>query len=417
MTLIEALRIRRERVNEKPRDSAELSGGAGADDSVAQQSRAKQPPLLRAMRHLRPGSGIAIKPAKLPQLSMAQSMSTFPQRVFSGVQSTGNLHLGNYLGAIVKFVELQKSFDCLYCVVDLHAITVPQDPVALRNNTREIAAAFLACGIDPKKNIVFNQSQVAEHAELAWVLNCVARIGWLNRMTQFKDKAGKDRENASMGLLDYPVLMAADILIYRATHVPVGDDQKQHLELARDIAQKFNNDFSESIARNGFGEAFFPLPEPLISGPATRVMSLRDGTKKMSKSDASDYSRINLSDDADQIAQKVKKAKTDPEPLPSEEKGLERRPEADNLVGIFAALSGRAKADVLAEFGGANFSTFKSALVDLAVAKLSPITAQMRRIREDEGYIDTVLRDGSERARAIARENMNAVKDIVGFLR
>jgi tryptophanyl-tRNA synthetase len=417
MTLIEALRIRRERVNEKPRDSAELSGGAGADDSVAQQSRAKQPPLLRAMRHLRPGSGIAIKPAKLPQLSMAQSMSTFPQRVFSGVQSTGNLHLGNYLGAIVKFVELQKSFDCLYCVVDLHAITVPQDPVALRNNTREIAAAFLACGIDPKKNIVFNQSQVAEHAELAWVLNCVARIGWLNRMTQFKDKAGKDRENASMGLLDYPVLMAADILIYRATHVPVGDDQKQHLELARDIAQKFNNDFSESIARNGFGEAFFPLPEPLISGPATRVMSLRDGTKKMSKSDASDYSRINLSDDADQIAQKVKKAKTDPEPLPSEEKGLEGRPEADNLVGIFAALSGRAKADVLAEFGGANFSTFKSALVDLAVAKLSPITAQMRRIREDEGYIDTVLRDGSERARAIARENMNAVKDIVGFLR
>ena len=219
----------------------------------------------------------------------------------------------------------------------------------LRDNTREIAAAFIACGIDPKKNIVFNQSQVAEHAELAWVLNCVARIGWLNRMTQFKDKAGKDRENASIGLFDYPVLMAADILIYRATHVPVGDDQKQHLELARDIAQKFNNDFSESIARNGFGEAFFPLPEPLISGPATRVMSLRDGTKKMSKSDASDYSRINLSDDADQIAQKVRKAKTDPEPLPSEEKGLEGRPEADNLVGIFAALSGRDKADVLAE--------------------------------------------------------------------
>ena len=258
-------------------------------------------------------------------------MSKFPQRVFSGVQSTGNLHLGNYLGAIVKFVELQKSFDCLYCVVDLHAITVPQDPIELRNNTREIAAAFLACGIDPKKNIVFNQSQVPEHAELAWVLNCVARIGWLNRMTQFKDKAGKDRENASVGLLDYPVLMAADILIYRATHVPVGDDQKQHLELARDIAQKFNNDFGASIERNGFGDGFFPLPEPLISGPATRVMSLRDGTKKMSKSDASDYSRINLSDDADQIAQKVRKAKTDPEPLPSEEKGLEGRPEADNL--------------------------------------------------------------------------------------
>jgi len=325
--------------------------------------------------------------------------------------------LGNYLGAIVKFVELQKSFECLYCVVDLHAITVPQNPIELRNNTREIAAAFLACGINPKKNIVFNQSQVPEHAELAWVLNCVARIGWLNRMTQFKDKAGKDRENASVGLLDYPVLMAADILIYRATHVPVGDDQKQHLELARDIAQKFNNDFSDSISRNGFGEAFFPLPEPLISGPATRVMSLRDGTKKMSKSDISDYSRINLADDADQIAQKVRKAKTDPEPLPSEEKGLEGRPEADNLVGIFAALSGRTKADILSEFGGANFSNFKNALVDVAVAKLAPITARMREIRADETFVDTILRDGSERARAIARENMNAVKDIVGFLR
>ena len=344
-------------------------------------------------------------------------MTTSLQRVFSGVQSTGNLHLGNYLGAIVKFVELQKSFECLYCVVDLHAITVPQNPIELRNKTREIAAAFLACGIDPKKNIVFNQSQVAEHAELAWVLNCVARIGWLNRMTQFKDKAGKDRENASVGLLDYPVLMAADILIYRATHVPVGDDQKQHLELARDIAQKFNNDFSESIARNGYGEVFFPLPEPLISGPATRVMSLRDGTKKMSKSDISDYSRINLADDADQIAQKVRKAKTDPEALPSEEKGLEGRPEADNLVGIFAALSGRAKADILSEFGGASFSNFKNALVDVAVAKLAPITARMREIRADETYVDTILRDGSERARSIARENMNAVKDIVGFLR
>jgi tryptophanyl-tRNA synthetase len=294
---------------------------------------------------------------------------------------------------------------------------VPQNPIELRNNTREIAAAFLACGIDPKKNIVFNQSQVPEHADLAWVLYCVARIGWLNRMTQFKDKAGKDRENASVGLLDYPVLMAADILIYRATHVPVGDDQKQHLELARDIAQKFNNDFSYSISRNGFGEVFFPLPEPLISGPATRVMSLRDGTKKMSKSDISDYSRINLADDADQIAQKVRKAKTDPEPLPSEEKGLEGRPEADNLVGIFAALSGRTKTDILSEFGGANFSNFKNALVDVAVAKLAPITARMREIRADEAYVDTILRDGSERARAIARENMNAVKDIVGFLR
>jgi tryptophanyl-tRNA synthetase len=344
-------------------------------------------------------------------------MTSVKERVFSGVQSTGNLHLGNYLGAIVKFVELQKHYECLYCVVDLHAITVPQDPLALRANTREIAAAFIACGIDPKENIVFNQSQVAEHAELAWVLNCVARIGWLNRMTQFKDKAGKDRENASVGLLDYPVLMAADILIYRATHVPVGDDQKQHLELARDIAQKFNNDFSESIARNGFGEAFFPLPEPLISGPATRVMSLRDGTKKMSKSDASEYSRINLSDDAEQIAQKVRKAKTDPDALPSEEKGLEGRPEAENLVGIFAALAGRTKSDVLREYGGANFSTFKNALVDLSVARLSPITAEMRRIKEDESYIDGVLREGSERARTLARANMDAVKDIVGFLR
>jgi len=343
-------------------------------------------------------------------------MTTSLQRVFSGVQSTGNLHLGNYLGAIVKFVELQKSFECLYCVVDLHAITVPQNPIELRNNTREIAAAFLACGIDPKKNIVFNQSQVPEHAELAWVLNCVARIGWLNRMTQFKDKAGKDRENASVGLLDYPVLMAADILIYRATHVPVGDDQKQHLELARDIAQKFNNDFSDSISRNGFGEAFFPLPEPLISGPATRVMSLRDGTKKMSKSDISDYSRINLADDADQIAQKVRKAKTDPEALPSEEAGLASRPEADNLVGIFAALSDTDKAAVLRQFGGAQFSTFKSALVDLSVEKLGPIGADMKRLMADPAHIDAILVDGSDRARVLAAQTMRSVKDILGFV-
>jgi tryptophanyl-tRNA synthetase len=345
-------------------------------------------------------------------------MSSFKERVFSGVQSTGNLHLGNYLGAIVKFVELQKSYDCLYCVVDLHAITQPQDPQTLCANTREIAAAFIACGVDPQKNIVFNQSLVPEHAELAWVLNCIARIGWLNRMTQFKDKAGKDRENASVGLYDYPVLMAADILLYRATYVPVGEDQKQHLELARDIAQKFNNDFADSIARNGYGDGvFFPLPEPLISGPATRVMSLRDGTKKMSKSEASDYSRINLSDDADAIAQKVRKAKTDPEPLPSEEAGLAGRPEAANLIGIYSALSGRGKADVLAEFGGANFSGFKNALVDLAVAKLSPITAEMRRITDDPAYVDGVLRDGARRAREIAQPNMDAVKDIVGFLR
>ncbi len=268
--------------------------------------------------------------------------------VFSGVQPTGNLHLGNYLGAIVNFVKLQNTHNCIYCVVDLHAITVWQDPAELTRNIREVTAAFIASGIDPKKHIVFNQSQVSGHAELAWVFNCVARLGWLNRMTQFKEKAGKDRENASVGLYAYPNLMAADILVYRATHVPVGEDQKQHLELARDIAQKFNNDFADSIRAHNFDEKFFPQPEPLITGPATRVMSLRDGSKKMSKSDPSDYSRINLSDDADAIAQKVRKAKTDPEPLPSEEEGLKSRPEADNLVGIYAALSGKPKADMLA---------------------------------------------------------------------
>jgi tryptophanyl-tRNA synthetase len=341
----------------------------------------------------------------------------FRQRVFSGVQPTGNLHLGNYLGAIVKFVELQKSHDCVYCVVDLHAITVWQDPAELLRNIREVTAAFIACGIDPKKHIVFNQSQVSEHAELAWVFNCVARLGWLNRMTQFKEKAGKDRENASVGLYAYPNLMAADILVYRATHVPVGEDQKQHLELTRDIAQKFNNDFGDSIRAQGFGNAFFPLPEPLIQGPATRVMSLRDGSKKMSKSDASDYSRINLTDDADAIAQKFRKAKTDPEPLPGEEKGLEPRPEADNLVGIYAALEGSTKAQVLAQFGGNQFSTFKAALVDLSVAKLGPIGAEMKRLTQDSAYVDAVLADGSARARAIAVETMNAVKDIVGLLR
>lgn len=344
-------------------------------------------------------------------------MADFKQLVFSGVQPTGNLHLGNYLGAIVKFVELQKSHDCIYCVVDLHAITVPQDPVQLTSSIREVTAAFIACGIDPKAHIIFNQSQVPEHAELAWVFNCVARLGWLNRMTQFKEKAGKDRENASVGLYAYPALMAADILVYRATHVPVGEDQKQHLELSRDIAQKFNNDFSESIARTGFGDAFFPLPEPLIQGPATRVMSLRDGTKKMSKSDPSDYSRINLTDDADAIAQKVRKAKTDPEPLPSEEEGLKPRPEADNLVGIYAALSGSTKSAVLKEFGGAQFSTFKSALVDLSVARLGPIGAEMKKLTGDSTYIDSVLADGSERAGQIARKTMDAVKDILGFIR
>src|ERR1700750_182552 len=309
------------------------------------------------------------------------------ERVFSGVQPTGNLHLGNYLGAIVNFVKLQNTHDCIYCVVDLHAVTVWQDPIELKRNIREVTAAYLACGIDPKKHIVFNQSQVSGHAELAWVFNCVARLGWLNRMTQFKEKAGKDRENASVGLYAYPNLMAADILVYRATHVPVGEDQKQHLELARDIAQKFNNDFADSIASLGLGPAFFPQPEPLIQGPATRVMSLRDGTKKMSKCDPSDYTRINLTDDADAIAQKIRKAKTDPEPLPSEEKGLESRPEADNLVGIFAALSGRTKADVLGEFGGGQFSGFKNSLVELCVAKLAPVATEMKRLAAHPGYI------------------------------
>ena len=262
-----------------------------------------------------------------------------------------------------------------------------------------MTAAFIACGIDPAKHIVFNQSQVPEHAELAWLFNCVARLGWLNRMTQFKEKAGKDRENASVGLYAYPALMAADILVYRATHVPVGEDQKQHLELSRDIAQKFNNDFARSIHAHGYGDAFFPLPEPLITGEATRVMSLRDGTKKMSKSDPSDYSRINLTDDADAIAQKIRKAKTDPEPLPSEEPGLENRPEADNLVGIYAALAVTTRAGVLGQFGNAQFSTFKSALVDLSVAKLGPIGAEMQRLLRDPVTIDSILADGSVRAR------------------
>ncbi len=344
-------------------------------------------------------------------------MTSFPERVFSGIQPTGNLHLGNYLGAIVKFVALQKTHECLFCVVDLHAITVPQDPMALREAIRKIAAAYIASGVDPVKNIIFNQSQVAEHAELAWVFNCVARIGWLNRMTQFKEKAGKDRENASIGLFAYPTLMAADILLYRATHVPVGEDQKQHIELARDIAQKFNNDFAESIAANGHAEGFFPLPEPLIQGPAARVMSLRDGLKKMSKSDPSEYSRISLSDDADTIAQKVRKAKTDPEPLPTDKEGLKNRPEAENLIGIYAALDDSTADSVLQQFGGAQFSSFKQALADLAVARLGPIGAEMRRLEADPAYIDSVLRDGSQRARAIAGPIMNQVKDIVGLIR
>jgi len=341
----------------------------------------------------------------------------FKPLVFSGVQPTGNLHLGNYLGAIKKFVALQESHECIYCVVDLHAITVWQDPAELPRAIREVTAAFIACGIDPKKQIVFNQSQVAEHAELAWIFNCVARLGWLNRMTQFKEKAGKDRENASVGLYAYPTLMAADILVYRATHVPVGEDQKQHLELSRDIAQKFNNDFDKSIAARGCGDAFFPLPEPLIQGPATRVMSLRDGTRKMSKSEPSDQSRINLTDDVDTIALKIRRAKTDPDPLPHEQKGLESRPEADNLVGIYAALADTSKADVLRQFGDAQFSTFKNALVELTVAKLSPINAEMRRLVADTAHIDAVLADGAARAQVLAADTMKAVKDIVGFVR
>ncbi len=344
-------------------------------------------------------------------------MAQFPERVFSGVQPTGNLHLGNYLGALKRFVEMQATHPCIYCVVDLHAMTMPHDPAALARTTREVTAAFLACGIDPKRNIVFNQSRVPEHAELAWALDCVARLGWLNRMTQFKEKAGKDRENASVGLYNYPVLMAADILLYRATHVPVGDDQKQHLELARDIAQKFNNDYSARIAAHGDGDAFFPLPEPLIQGPATRVMSLRDGTKKMSKSDPSEYSLIALTDDADAIAQKIRKAKTDAGALPGEVEGLAGRPEAENLVGIYAALNDETKADVLKAFAGAQFSAFKTALVDLAVAKLAPIRAEMQRLTADAGHVDAVLREGGERARVIATPNMNAVKDILGLVR
>lgn len=347
-------------------------------------------------------------------------MSKQAPRVFSGVQPTGNLHLGNYLGAIRKFVALQESHECIYCVVDLHAITQPiavwGGPAELARNTREVAAAYLASGIDPKRHIVFNQSRVAEHAELAWIFNCVARLGWLNRMTQFKEKAGKDREAASVGLYAYPTLMAADILLYRATHVPVGDDQKQHLELTRDIAQKFNNDFAASIAACGLPAEYFPLTEPVIEGPATRVMSLRDGAKKMSKSDASDLSRINLTDTSDDIARKIRKAKTDPAPLPREIAELAGRPEADNLVGMYAALSDTSRELVLAEFGGRQFSEFKPALADLAVARIAPVAAEMRRLLADPAEIDRVLGDGARRARAIAAATMADVRRIVGFL-
>ena len=340
-------------------------------------------------------------------------------RVFSGMQPTGSLHLGNYLGALINWVAMQRTHECIYCVVDLHAITADWlDPTELRQSIRRAAAAYIACGIDPKTSIIFNQSQVHQHAELAWIFNCVARLGWLNRMTQFKEKAGKDRENASVGLYAYPNLMAADILVYRGTHVPVGEDQKQHLELSRDIAQKFNNDFGHAIVAAGYADGvFFPQPEPMILGPATRVMSLRDGTKKMSKSDPSDLSRINLTDDADTIARKIQRAKTDPDALPSEPPGLDGRPEADNLTGIYAALAGTTQEQTLQEFGGGQFSTFKKALADVAVAKLAPITAEMSRLYADPAEIDRILADGARRASAIAAPIMDEVKDIVGFVR
>jgi tryptophanyl-tRNA synthetase len=341
---------------------------------------------------------------------------SFAPRVFSGMQPTGNLHLGNYLGALTRWVEMQDTHECIYCVVDLHAITVPQDPSELKKAIRDVTAAYIAAGLDTKKAIIFNQSQVAEHAELAWIFNCTARLGWLNKMTQFKEKAGKDRENVSIGLFDYPVLMAADILVYRATHVPVGEDQRQHLELTRNIAQKFNKDFAPSIAAAGLKDGAFPLTEPVIMGPATRIMSLRDGTKKMSKSDPSDLSRINMTDDADTIAKKFAKAKTDADGIPSEAAGLENRPEADNLVGIYAALAGQSKVDVLAEFGGAQFSSFKKALTDLAVAKLSPVNNEMRRLSADPAEIDRILIDGGRRARAIAAPILKQTKEIIGFI-
>ncbi len=356
-------------------------------------------------------------------------MTAFQPRIFSGVQPTGNLHLGNYLGAVSRWVPLQDQMPSIFCVVDLHAITAAfPTREDMQNATREVTAAYLAAGIDPKKAIIFNQSQVRYHSELAWIFNCVARMGWMSRMTQFKDMAGKNRENVSLGLFAYPSLMAADILVYRATHVPVGDDQKQHVELTRDIAAKFNNDFADRIKELGVGvpnptpspelpdEIFFPMTEPMIAGPATRIMSLRDGTKKMSKSDPSDLSRINLCDDADTIARKIKKAKTDPEPLPSEVEGLKDRPEAENLVGIYAALAGCSKEDVLRDYGGQQFSAFKPALSDVAVEKLAPMTGEMNRLRNDPGEIDRVLKEGAEKAEAIAAPVMRDVHKILGYL-
>ncbi len=331
-----------------------------------------------------------------------------PRRVLSGVQPSGDLHLGNYLGALVKFVALQEQMDCLFCVVDLHAITAWQDPKALTAQTRAIAAAYLAAGVNPDRAIIFPQSAVSAHAELAWIFNCVARLGWLDRMTQFKEKSGKHKERASVGLYTYPVLQAADILVYKATHVPVGEDQKQHLELTRDIAAKFNHDFD---APN-----FFPLPAPLIEGPGARIMSLRDGLAKMSKSDPSDQSRINLTDDADTIANKIRRAKTDPMGLPDTVEELKDRPEADNLVGIYAALSGQTKGQVLATYAGQGFGqSFKPSLTELVVQTLAPVAARMRALLGDPGEIDRILADGAERARVIAAPILKETQALVGF--
>lgn len=346
------------------------------------------------------------EPERAPRVFPAP---VFPQRVFSGIQPSGNLTLGNYLGALKRFAQAQDSgVPTIYCMVDMHAITVWQDPDKLRQATRDLAAGFIASGVDPEKSILFNQSQVPGHAQLAWVFNCVARLGWMNRMTQFKDKAGKNAEAASLGLYAYPALMAADILLYHTTHVPVGEDQKQHVELTRDIAAKFNHDY---------GVDFFPLPEPVIEGAATRVMSLRDGTKKMSKSDPSDQSRINLTDDADTIASKIRKARTDPEPLPETVEGLKDRPEAKNLVNIYAALAGTTPAAVLADYAGQGFGTFKPALAELAVAHLAPISAEMKRLAADPAEIDRILGRGAERANEIAAPILDRTYEIVGMIR
>ena len=331
------------------------------------------------------------------------------KKIFSGVQPTGNLHLGNYLGAIKNFVELQnqKETDCIFCVVDLHAITIKQDSEQLKKNIRETTATFIASGIDPNKSIIFNQSSVAGHSEAAWILSCVSRIGWLNRMTQFKEKAGKDKEKASVGLYAYPVLMAADILLYDATHVPVGDDQKQHLELCRDIAQKFNNDFD--------AENFLKVPEPLILKEFSRIMSLKDGTKKMSKSDPSDLSRINLTDDKDQIINKIKKAKTDAMPMPSEKNDLEKRPEAGNLLGIYSSLSNQNLEQSIIKFNDKNFSEFKEELSQLLIEKINPISKEIKKLLDDEKYLDDILAEGSIKADQIASKKVNKIKQILGF--